>query len=136
MGFGRAVLHGLRVLGGLLRMIVGDGEEKIPESTEPLERRILIDPDSVLEFDLDERWIGFRMEALQAQLVVHAVMDVIEPLNKVRLTCETLLIVILLVEIGQGSAAELTGEHIGNCFEELLIGRFLGRLVLKGGIVE
>lgn len=117
-------------------MIVGDGKEKIPEGTQPLQGRVFIEPGVVLEFDLLEGGIGFGMESLYAQLVVHAVMDLVEPFDKGCLTYEAFCIGVLFVEIRQRRATELAGEHIGNCFKKLPIGWLSSRRIVKGGVMK
>jgi hypothetical protein len=97
-------------------MVVGNGEEEVPERAEPVERPGFCQPGMILGGNLFERWIGMVIEILPPQLVINAVVNRIHPFDKGFLGSKGHRM--LFVEVRQRGAAVFTGQNVGDCFEE------------------
>jgi hypothetical protein len=88
MGLGGTVGKWLRFPTGLLRMIVCHGEQEIPEGAQAMQRLGLRKPRIILGNDLFERRIPMRIEVLPPQLIIHTIMDCIEPFYQIFLVLQ------------------------------------------------
>jgi len=68
----------------------------------------IINPGMIHLNDIRERWIRLNSQPLTPQLVVHAIMDLIEPLDEGGLGFESCCQGILLIVFGQTVATEFT----------------------------
>jgi hypothetical protein len=82
-------------------MIVGHGEQEIPEGAQAMQRPGLRKPRIILGNDLFERWIPMRIEVLPPQLIIHTIMDCIEPFYQIFLGFESRLQRMLLIVVRQ-----------------------------------
>jgi len=94
MGCRRAVGHGLGLATGLLRMIVGHGEQKVPECAQTIQRSRFGDPGIVHRNDLLERGVCSGIQVLRTEFVVDAVMNRIHPFHGVLEIYRMLLVII------------------------------------------
>lgn len=121
---------------GLLRVVVGDGEEEVPASVD--RQTAIVDPGFVVALHGRIGGVRGRREALAAELVIHLVMNGIEPFAQRVLGLEHgVRDGEFPVVVGQGRTTVLTGENVRQCFEEAAHSGFLGGgIVLKGEEVK
>ena len=119
---------------GLFGVIVGDGEQKVPEGGETLEGLGLADPGGVGVLDLGKGRIVSRMEVVVSEFLVDLIVDLVEPMNESvpRREVDRQH----LVGVGQTGPTKLAGEDVGQGLEEGGVGGFLVRRVDKGGMME
>jgi hypothetical protein len=94
MGCRRAVGYGLGLATGLLGMIVGHGEQKVPECAQAIERSGFGDPGVVHHNDLLERGVCSGIQVLRTEFIVDAVVNRIHPFHRILEIHGMLLVVI------------------------------------------
>lgn len=117
-------------------MIVADGKEEIPKGRQALFDSRIVNPGVIHLNDLSQTRIGLNSEPLIPQLIVHTVVDLVEPLYEGFLGVKSLLERVFFVVIGQTVATELTGQNVGDGFKKIVIDLAVFWCVQKGRHVE
>jgi len=121
-------------LAGLFGVVVGHGEQKVPEGGEALEGLGLADPGRIGVLNLGKGRVFSCMEVVVSEFLVDLVMDLVEPM--VQSVPRREVDRQRLVGVGQTGPTELTGEDVGQGLEEGGVGLFLTRFIDKGGVVK